>query len=151
MEGSAVADTLEAMEASVAALAVFVRRGAGNLASAGADPLRGQADACLDGLAEVGRMEARMAALKVHLAAGYANTAEAMASPAVSPQERTAREMAVTAEVACVLTVSERSAGALLSEARALTTIVALTLAALQSGSISWPHARVLCVETWGV
>ena len=43
-----------------------------------------------------------MAALKVHFAAGYAHAAAAMAAPAVSPQERTAQEMAVTAEVASV-------------------------------------------------
>ena len=71
--------------------------------------------------------------------------------PAGSPQERTAQEMAVTAEVACVLTVGERSAGALLSEARALTTGLPLTLAALQAGRISWQHARVLCDETSGL
>jgi hypothetical protein len=56
--------------------------------------------------------------------------------------------MAVTAEVACVLTVSERSAGALLSEAHTLTTALPLTLSALQTGSISWQHARVMVDET---
>jgi hypothetical protein len=61
-------------------------------------------------MAEVGTMEARLAALKVHFAAGYAGAAPAMAAPAASPQERTAQVMAVTAEVACALTVSERSA-----------------------------------------
>ena len=141
-------ETLEAVEASVAALAVLVRGGAKNLGPAAADPLRDQADACLDGMAEVARVEARMAALKVHLAAGYANAARAMAAPALSPQEHTAQDMAVTAEVACVLTVSERTAGALLSEAHTLTTALPLTLSALQAGSISWQHARVMIDET---
>jgi hypothetical protein len=44
--------------------------------------------------------------------------------------------------------VSERSAGALLSQARTLTTALPLTLAALQEGTLSWQHARVMCDET---
>ena len=139
------------MEASLAALAAFVGRVAGNVASTGPDPLQDEADACLDGAAEVGRMEARLAALKVHFAAGYAHAAAAMAAPAVSPQERTAQEMAVTAELACALTVSERSAAALLAESATLTTGLPLTMSALRSGSISWQHARVMCDETSGL
>lgn len=115
MESQAAVKTMEAIEASVSALAVLVRRGTGNIGSTSADPLRDQADACLDGLAEVARAEARLAALKVHFAAGYADAAIALAPPAVSPQAHTAQDMAVTAEVACVLTVSERTAGALLA------------------------------------
>ncbi|MBT2594242.1 DUF222 domain-containing protein, partial [Arthrobacter sp. ISL-72] len=153
MESRAAVEALEGIESSVAALAVCVRSAAGEVAPAGADPaggdpLRDQADAFLDGLAEAGRMEARLAALKVRLAVGYAAAAEALAAPAKSPQEHTAQEMAVTAEVACVLTVSERSAGALLCEARTLTAGLPLTLAALQAGTISWQHARILCDET---
>ena len=151
VEGKAAAETLEAMEASLAKLSAFAGRGAGNAASTGADPVRDEADACLDGMAEVASMEARLAALKVHFAAGYARAAVAMAGPAVSPQERTAQEMAVTAEVACVLTVSERSAAALLAESATLTTKLPLTLSALQAGSISWQHARVICDETSGL
>lgn len=139
------------MEASLAALTAIAGRGARNVASAGADPLHDEADACLDGLAGLGGMEAMLAALKVHFAAGYAYAAAAMAPPAVSPQERTAQEMAVTAEVACVLTVSERSAAALLAESAALTTGLPLTLSALRAGSISWQHARVMCDETSGL
>lgn len=139
------------MAASLAALAACAGRGAGNVAPTGTDPLRDEADACLDGLAEVGSMEAMMAALKVHFAAGYAHAAAAMAAPAVSPQERTAQEMAATAEVACVLTVSERSAAAFLAESATLTTGLPLTLSALRSGSISWQHARVMCDETSGL
>ena len=115
---------------------------------AGVDPLREQADACLDGLAEVARMEARLAALKVQLTAGYANAEKAMASPAESPQDRTVREMAVTSEIACVLTVSERAASALLVDALELTIVLPLTLAALQAGALSWQHARIMVDET---
>lgn len=96
-------------------------------------------------------MEARLAGLKVHFAAGYAGAAAAMAVAAASPQARMAQEMAVTAEVACVLTVSERSAAALLSESTTLTTRLPRTLSALQAGSISWQHARVMCDETSGL
>lgn len=139
------------MGASLARLAAFAGVGAGNAASTGADPLRDEADACLDGMAEVASMEAMLAGVKVLFAAGYARAAEAMARPAVSPQERTAQEMAVTAEVACALTVSERSAAALLAESATLTTGLPLTLSALQAGSISWQHARVMCDESSGL
>jgi hypothetical protein len=151
MESRAVAETLEAMEASLAALRSFVDHGAGTVSSTDTDPLQDEADACLDGLAELAGMDARLAALKVHFAAGYAHAAAAMVAPASSPQERTAQEMAVTAEVACVLTLSERSAAALLAESATLTTGLPLTLSALRSGTISWQHARVMCDETCGL
>ncbi|HEX9226353.1 MAG TPA: DUF222 domain-containing protein, partial [Arthrobacter sp.] len=115
------------------------------------DPLRDLADACLDGLAEVAGLEARTAALKARLAAEYKRAATALAPPAASPQECTAWEMAVVAEVACVLTVSERSASALLSDSVALTTALPLTLDALQAGTISWQHARIMVDETAGL
>ncbi|CAN7165943.1 DUF222 domain-containing protein [Arthrobacter sp. LjRoot78] len=143
------------MAASLSALAACAGRldgnAAGNVAPAGADPLQDEADACLDGLAVVGSLEARMAALKVHFAAGYAHAAAALAAPAGSPQGCTAQEMAVTAEVACVLTVSERSAAALLADSATLTEDLPLTLAALGAGTISWQHARVMCDETSGL
>ena len=154
MDDRAVAETLEAMEASVAVLSDYAgvsgtARTAGG--GAGSDPLREQADACLDGLAEVGRLEARLAALKVHFADAYVAAARAVAEQASSPQERTAWQMAVTAEVACVLTVGERSAAALVAEAAMLTSRLPLTLAALRAGSISWQHARVMCDEATGL
>ncbi|MFF1384962.1 DUF222 domain-containing protein, partial [Arthrobacter sp. NPDC058288] len=153
MDGSAVAGTLEAMAASLAVLMACAGNvgGAGAGGAAGVDPLRDEADACLDGLAGVCGMEAMLAAVKVHFAAGYAAAADVLAGPAVSPQERTARDMAVTAEVACALTVSERSAAALLAESATLTTGLPLTLSALRAGSISWQHARVMCDETSGL
>ncbi|BAS07296.1 hypothetical protein AHiyo4_07180 [Arthrobacter sp. Hiyo4] len=54
----------------------------------------------------------------------------------------------MVAEVACALTVSERAAGTLLAEAHALTTALPLTLSALQAGTISWQHARIMVDET---
>lgn len=117
------------------------------LAPKDADSLRDLADGCLDGLAGVARLEARLAALKVRFAAEYARTVAAMAPPDDSPRECTMREMAVVAEVACVLSVSERSAGSLLAEAHVLTTSLPLTLAALHSGLISWQHARIMTDE----
>ncbi|SDP83942.1 hypothetical protein SAMN04487914_15412, partial [Arthrobacter sp. ok909] len=113
----------------------------------GGDPLRDLADALLDGLAGVARLEARTAALKVQLAADYARAARFLAPPAGSVRDRAGQEMALVAELACVLTVSERTAGAFLSEARALTTGLPLTLAALRAGTISWQHARILVEE----
>jgi hypothetical protein len=165
MDGSAVVETWEGIESSVAVLAGFVRGSAGigngqatgdgqatrDLAAAdpaAGDPLRDRADACLDGLAELGRLEARLAALKVHLTAGYSTLDEALAVPSSSRQEGAAREMSVTAEVAGALTVSERSAGALLCEAHTLTTERPMTLTALGLGRISFQHARVMCDET---
>ncbi|WP_426988878.1 DUF222 domain-containing protein [Pseudarthrobacter sp. Y6] len=147
MERRAAVEALEAVEACVAALAVVVR-GADRTGSGDAGPLRQLADDFLDGLAEASRMDAKMAALKVRLTAGYSEAGQAMASPAASPQDHAAQEMAVVAEVACVLTVSERAAGALLAEAHDLTTSLPLTMSALQGGTISWQHARIMVDET---
>ncbi|MEO3933364.1 DUF222 domain-containing protein [Micrococcaceae bacterium Sec7.4] len=126
----------------------IVRRDAGPLRD---DPLRELADDCLDGLAEVARWEARAAALKVRLGAAYLRATDAMAAPAAAPHDAKCQEMAVVAEVACVLTVSERTAGAFLSECVALTRGLPLTLAALQDGTISWQHARIIVDETAGL
>ncbi|CAH0250841.1 hypothetical protein SRABI83_03118 [Arthrobacter sp. Bi83] len=52
------------------------------------------------------------------------------------------------AEVACVLTVSESAASALLYEASVLTAGLQMTPSALQAGSISWQHARIVADET---
>ncbi|WP_426225195.1 DUF222 domain-containing protein, partial [Pseudarthrobacter sp. DSP2-3-2b1] len=109
------------------------------------DPLRREADGWLDTLALATRINAQVAAVMVHAAAGYAATAQALASPVMSDG---AHEMAVVAEVACVLTISERTAGALLAESLELTTALPLTLSALQDGTISWQHARVMVDET---
>ncbi|MFB8371509.1 DUF222 domain-containing protein, partial [Pseudarthrobacter sp. NPDC055928] len=121
------------------------------MGSGGGDPLRGQADACLDGLGGSVRVDAMVAAFRVRLAAAYAGKAAALDGPVRSPGEHTAQEMGVVSEVACALTVSERSASALLAQAHELTTALPLTLAALQSGDVSWQHARVMVDETTGL
>ncbi|WP_104061156.1 HNH endonuclease signature motif containing protein [Arthrobacter sp. 4R501] len=148
MDSRAAVATAEALSVSFAELAVVLRGGPEASGSGGADPLRRVADGFLDGLAEISRLDAKSAALKVWLAAGYAAAAQALAAPATSPEDHTGQEMAVVAEVACVLTVSERSAGALLAEAHSLTTALPLTLSALQAGTISWQHARIMVDET---
>ncbi|WP_235835434.1 MULTISPECIES: HNH endonuclease signature motif containing protein [Arthrobacter] len=111
------------------------------------DPLRVVADGCLDALAEVARLEARTAALKARLLTQYVNAATALAPPAGSPTEATAQELSVVAEVACVLTVSERTASGLIGDAHALTGLP-LTAAALGAGRISWQHARIIIDQT---
>ncbi|MDQ0028348.1 HNH endonuclease signature motif containing protein [Arthrobacter bambusae] len=141
--GSESSAAVEAVAASVTVLADLAGTGADS-----SDPLRDLADGCLDGLAEVARLEARTAALKASLAADYARAASALASPACSPAEATARELALLAEIACVLTISERAAGALLSDAQALGTDLPLTRAALYSGTISWQHARIIIEQS---
>ncbi|MDR7084406.1 hypothetical protein J2X01_003715 [Arthrobacter ginsengisoli] len=115
------------------------------------DPLRVLADGCLDGMALAARLDASTAALKVTLAAGYLQATEALAPPALSPHDATCQEMAVRAEVACVLTVSEQTAAAFLSDCQDLTQGLPLTLAALSAGTISWAHARILVAETTGL
>ncbi|MEW9873115.1 DUF222 domain-containing protein [Arthrobacter sp. HS15c] len=153
MESRAVEEAVGAFLASAAELADCVRRGVGSRGSCGAgyggaDPLREQADACLDGLAVSARVDAMVAGLRVRLVSGFVGTSEAMAAPAMSPGQHTAQEMGVVSEVACALTVSERSASALLAQSRELTTTLPLTLAALQAGDLSWQHARVMVDET---
>ncbi|WP_267276437.1 HNH endonuclease signature motif containing protein [Arthrobacter sp. CDRTa11] len=171
--GPGIAGALAGIEASTAAIGRIIRphledsialdnstalddstagRGAAGDADSdpllGSDPLRRRLDACLNALAEVSRADAKNAALKVHLAAEIVELEEALAAPAVTAQDATAQEMSVTAEIACALTVSERAAGALISESQALTSILPQTLSALQSGSISWQHARIMVDET---
>ena len=156
---------LAAVAASVAELAAISGAGADHADQSGtdrsgavssleaesdpwADPLRDRADACLDGLAVAAREEARFAALKVRLTADYAEATRAMASPTASLHDRAVQEMAMIAELACVLTVSEHAADTLLGQSQALTTQLPLTLEALQDGTISWDHARIMVDET---
>jgi hypothetical protein len=115
------------------------------------DPLGDLADSCLDGLGVVARIEAAAAAAKVHFLATYAQATDALEPPAESPYESSAREMSQVAEVACLLTIGERAAAALLGEAHALTTSLPAALDALQSGKISWQHARIIVDETTGL
>ena len=148
MDSRAAVATAEALSASFAELAVVLGGGADSNCSRDADPLRQVADGFLDGLAEISRLDAKSAALKVWLTAGYTAAAEALAGPPVSPEDHTGQEMSIVAEVACALTVSDRSAGALIGEAHRLLTGLPLTLSALQAGTISWQHARIMVDET---
>ena len=134
--------------ASMAALALLVDRSEGRSDAPGSDPLRDQADACLEGLEETARMEAMLAARKVRFTAGFANATRAMSPPDEQPHQRIARDMGVVAELACALTVSERTASALLAQSHELTTTLPLTQAALEAGDLSWQHARVMVDET---
>ncbi len=118
---------------------------------ADADPLQEFSAACLYGLGVVARLEAAAAALKVRLVAAYAEGADAMEGPAASAYEATAREVSKVAEVACALTIGERAASALLGETHALTTSLPAALDALQAGTISWLHARIVVEETTGL
>ncbi|WP_285242673.1 HNH endonuclease signature motif containing protein [Pseudarthrobacter sp. fls2-241-R2A-127] len=117
----------------------------------GQDPLGELAESCLSGLSAVARIEAATAALKVRLLSEYSEAATALEGPAESAYESSAREMSLVAEIACVLTVGERAAAALLGEAHALTTCLPAALDALQAGKISWQHARIIVDETTGL
>ena len=114
-------------------------------ASDDADPLQARANNCLDILAGVPGAEARLAALKARAAANFADTAASVAAPDAPTM---LREASVAAEIACVLTIGPRAASALLNQAQELTTSLPLTLSALQAGTISWQHARVMVDET---
>lgn len=109
MGNEAVVRAFKAINAAIAVLTAEVNETC-PAASADADPLHRLADDCLDILAGVARSEPRMAALKAQAAAKYAQTACTAAPPVASPQEATGQAMAVTAEVACVLTIGPRAA-----------------------------------------
>ncbi|BAS08283.1 hypothetical protein AHiyo4_17050 [Arthrobacter sp. Hiyo4] len=110
MDSRAAVATVEALAVSFAELAVVIRE-AVEAPGKCADPLHRRSELALQTLAAVARGEAQMAALKVQAVADYADAAQALAGPATSPEDNTGQEMAVVAEVACVLTVSERAAG----------------------------------------
>ncbi|UKA56091.1 HNH endonuclease [Arthrobacter sp. FW305-BF8] len=154
MDNPAVAGMLEAIGASALALAAELRQAAETGPAPlpdEADPVRDQADLCLDGLSGVARMEARLAAVKADLVAGFSSAEEAMTPPGASVQDRTVRRMSLRAEVAGALTVSESAAKRLLVESDMLVRDRPLTLAALQGGTMSWQHARIMCDETEGL
>ncbi|MBD1538002.1 DUF222 domain-containing protein [Arthrobacter sp. S13_S34] len=108
-----------------------------------ADPLAGLADGSLDILAGAKEAEAWLAGLKARAAMKYADTAHALA-PDMPVQ---AQEMAIAAEIGCVLAIGPRAASAFLSVSHALTTTLPLTLSALQAGTLSWQHARGMADE----
>ena len=150
MDNAAAAEILEAIAASALQLAGVLRVDAVDAGDglAGGDLMRWQAEACLRVLSGAAGLEAMAAAVKVHMAGGYDEAAQAIAGPVSCPAEQTAQDQGIVAEVSCALTVSERAGSALLAEAHRLTTSLPLTLAALEVGSISWQHARVMVDET---
>ena len=75
----------------------------------------------------------------------YADSARSAAPPDMPVQ---GQEMAIAAEVGCVLSIGDRAAGALLARSYALDTYLPLTLAALQAGTPSWQHAKEMVHET---
>jgi hypothetical protein len=117
----------------------------------GHDPLRRFADECLDGLELIARLEAATAAVKVRLVAGHAGAVAALEDPDAGQRRVAGQQMAVVAEVACVLTIGERAAGALLGAAHALTSSLPAALDALQAGSVPWQNAQVIVDETTGL
>ncbi|WP_457962218.1 HNH endonuclease [Arthrobacter sp. D1-29] len=158
-------EVLEAVEAPGAALVLIEAAssaaatgsdtdsdsGAAFDAGAGSDPLRDLAEECLAEMAEAARDEARAAARKARAAATYADTCRRLLPPSTSLHEQSVAEIGMVAEVACALTISEGAASAFLVQSRQLSTELPRTLAALQAGTLSWQHARILCDETTGL
>jgi hypothetical protein len=143
MGKTAVAQAFADIESAVAVLNAEAE-GRGSEPFSAADPLAGLADGCLDILAGAASVQARVSGLMANAAVTYADTVQAAAAPDTSVP---AQEMAVTAEVACALSIGERAAGSFLAVSHALATTLPLTLAGLQAGSISWQHARVMADE----
>ncbi|MFJ6375747.1 DUF222 domain-containing protein [Pseudarthrobacter oxydans] len=125
-----------------------VEPGAGGL---GDDPLHRVADTALDVLAGVARSEAKLAAVKARAVQVLAAATSVVNGPPSSPQEATAQDRSLVAEVGCALVIGDRAAGALLAESHALATALPRTLAALGSGTISWAHAREMVDQTVGL
>ncbi|MFY9633850.1 MAG: endonuclease, partial [Cellulosimicrobium cellulans] len=132
MRNPVVAKAYAEITAAVAVLTGVVNEHGSSGLSAADDPLQGLSEDCLDILAGAAAADAQMAGLKALTAVTYADTAQATAPPDASVQ---AQEMAVTAEVACALTIGDRAAGSFLAVSHALITTLPLTLAALQEGT----------------
>ncbi len=110
-----------------------------------ADPLAGLADGCLDILAGAREVEAGLAGLKAKAAVKYAESVSVIAGSEVPVQ---AQEMAVAAEVGCVLALGPRAASSFLAASHAVISSLPRTLAGLQAGELSWQHAVVMADET---
>src|SRR6478609_11005033 len=144
MGKAAVARAFGEIKAALAVLNAEVD-GAGSVPFSAADPLAGLADGCLEILAGSREVEAGIAALKVKAAVGYVESAAAVAGPDVPVR---AQEMAVAAEIGCVLALGPRAASSFLVTSHAVVASLPLTLSALQAGVISWGHAVVMADET---
>ncbi|MDP9987229.1 HNH endonuclease [Arthrobacter sp. FW306-05-C] len=143
MGKAAVAKAYADIRAALAVLGAEVD-GCGSDAFSVADPLAGLADGCLDILAGAREVEAGLAGLKAKAAVRYAESACAVAGPGVPVQ---AQEMAVAAEIGCVLALGPRAASSFLATSHALMSSLPRTLAGLQAGTLSWQHAVVMADE----
>jgi hypothetical protein len=115
MGKAAVAKAFEDIKAALAVLNAEVDE-CGSEPFSAADPLAGLADGCLDILAGARVAEAGFAGLKARAAVTYADTAQAIAPDA--PVQ--AQEMAVAAEIGCLLALGTRAAGAFLAASHTL-------------------------------
>ncbi|MDQ0119878.1 hypothetical protein J2T22_003073, partial [Pseudarthrobacter defluvii] len=137
MGKAAVARAFGEIRAALAVLNAEVD-GAGAVPFSAADPLAGLADGCLEILAGSREVEAGIAGLKARAAVTYADTAHVVAGPDVPVR---AQEMAVAAEIGCVLALGPRASSSFLVTSHAVTATLPRTLEALQAGVISWSHA----------
>ncbi|MFD2363501.1 MULTISPECIES: hypothetical protein [unclassified Arthrobacter] len=144
MGKAAVAKAYADIRAALAVLNAEVE-GWGPEPFSAADPMAGLADGCLDVLAGAREAEAGFAALKAKAAVTYADSAHAVAGPDASVQ---AQEMAVAAEIGCVLSLGPRAASSFLAASHALATTLPRTLSALEAGDLSWQHALAMVDET---
>ncbi|MFF2346582.1 DUF222 domain-containing protein [Pseudarthrobacter sp. NPDC058119] len=140
---AAVAQAYADIRAALAVLAAEVDGDGSEPFSVG-DPLAGLADGCLDILAGAREVEAGIAALKASAAVAYAESAAVVAGPGVPVQ---GQEMAVAAEVGCVLALGPRAASSFLATSHAVVKELPLTLKGLRAGSLSWGHAVVMADE----
>jgi len=129
-----------------AALAVLLAEveGSGQESFSAADPLAGLADGCLDVLAGCREVEAGVAVVKAKAAVTYAESASVVAGPDVPVQ---AQEIAVAAEIGCVLALGPRAASSFVATSHTVVTSLPRTLAGLQAGTLSWQHAVVMADE----
>ncbi|WP_285248461.1 HNH endonuclease signature motif containing protein [Pseudarthrobacter sp. efr-133-R2A-89] len=144
------AAVVEALADIRAALAVLVAEvdGCGGEPFCASDPLAGLADGCLDVLAGAREVEARVAGLKARAAVAFADAAGVVAGPGVPV---VAQEMAVAAEIGCVLALGPRAASSFLVTSQAVVKGLPRTAAALNNGTLSWQHATVMADETAGL
>ncbi|OAE03302.1 HNH endonuclease signature motif containing protein [Arthrobacter sp. OY3WO11] len=158
---TAVVEAEAAVDASVAAFRAVLAGGGAAVSGPGAagsgvggvddDPLQRVADGALDVLAGLARSEAKLAAVKAQAVQVLAAATSVLNGPPSSPQEATAQDRSMVAEVGCALAIGDRAAGALLAESHALATALPRTLAALGSGTISWAHAREMVNQAVGL
>ncbi|MDR7160093.1 DUF222 domain-containing protein [Arthrobacter sp. BE255] len=144
MGRAAVAKAYADIDAAIAVITAELD-GTGSGADGDDDPLQDMSDLCLDILAGAARSEPQMAAVKALAASEYADTVRSMAAP---DEPAMPREASAAAEIACVLTLGPRAASVFLSDSHEVTKRLPLTLSALQAGTISWQHARVMVDET---